>query len=223
MFSSRKSREEVPPVQQQLKAEVKTSPKEPVSLQKSSSLQNLTPMETPWENVTLNRCLFVAITILVLTSGFQRLNEALRGHRAMEEEEEVRLTTRHRGSIRHRGQTLEPDISLWDVMFWWLPDFDDEDEDEADEEDDEGDEDEEVKRRKVKQSREARASSSLRNKPLPDQKLMKRREGSLKERRAKKDRKEEEPEEEEEEAEEEEGMASRKNKKERKERKTQKG
>lgn len=44
------------------------------SLHKTLSIQNLTQIETPWENVTLNRCLFVAITILVLTSGVQRLN-----------------------------------------------------------------------------------------------------------------------------------------------------
>lgn len=44
------------------------------SLHRTLSIQNLSQMEKPWENVTLNRCLFVAITILVLTSGFQRLH-----------------------------------------------------------------------------------------------------------------------------------------------------
>lgn len=44
------------------------------SLRKALSIQNLSQIDRPWENVTLNRCLFVAITILVLTSGFQRLN-----------------------------------------------------------------------------------------------------------------------------------------------------
>lgn len=44
------------------------------SLHRTMSIQNLSQMEKPWENVTLNRCLFVAITILVLTSGFQRLH-----------------------------------------------------------------------------------------------------------------------------------------------------
>lgn len=44
------------------------------SLRKALSIQNLSQIEKPWENVTLNRCLFVAITILVLTSGFQRLH-----------------------------------------------------------------------------------------------------------------------------------------------------
>lgn len=45
-----------------------------VPVQKTLSMQNLTQIETPWENVTLNRCLIVAISILVLTSGFQRLH-----------------------------------------------------------------------------------------------------------------------------------------------------
>lgn len=44
------------------------------SLRKALSIQNLSQIDRPWENVTLNRCLLVAITILVLTSGFQRLN-----------------------------------------------------------------------------------------------------------------------------------------------------
>lgn len=44
------------------------------SLHRTLSIQNLSQMEKPWENVTLNRCLFVAITILVLASGFQRLH-----------------------------------------------------------------------------------------------------------------------------------------------------
>ena len=44
------------------------------SLRKTLSLQNVAQIEVPWEGVTLNRCLFIAITILVLTSGCQRLN-----------------------------------------------------------------------------------------------------------------------------------------------------
>ncbi len=44
------------------------------ALHKALSIQDLSQIERPWENVTLNRCLFVAITILVLTSGFQRLH-----------------------------------------------------------------------------------------------------------------------------------------------------
>ncbi|XP_042353848.1 junctional sarcoplasmic reticulum protein 1 [Plectropomus leopardus] len=191
MYATRKVREEIP---QQPRAEPKTSPREPsfprtipsAPLQKGLTVQNMTPMETPWENVTLNRCLFVAITILVLTSGFQRLHETLRGQGTAEEEEEVGLIVRRSSTLRHRGQPAEPETSLWDVMFWWLPDLDDEDDEEDDEEDDNG----EVKRGKSKKGATAQ-TSRLRNKPLTDKKLMKQREGKLKDRRAKKARHEE--------------------------------
>ncbi|KAM9350193.1 uncharacterized protein ABDE67_009905 isoform 2-T2 [Symphorus nematophorus] len=191
MYATRKVREEMPPVPQQPRAEARTLPREAsfprtTSLHKALSIQNLSQIETPWENVTLNRCLFVAITILVLTSGFQRLHETLRGQGAAEEEEEeVGLTMRRSGSLRNRGHPPEPETSLWEVMFWWLPDLDDE-EDEEDE-DDNG----EVKRGRSVRGATGRASRGLRNKPLPDKKLMKRREGKLKDRRAKKDRDEE--------------------------------
>lgn len=45
-----------------------------VSLRKAMSLQNLSQIETPWEGVTLNRCMIIAITILLLSSGFQKLH-----------------------------------------------------------------------------------------------------------------------------------------------------
>ncbi|XP_039999684.1 junctional sarcoplasmic reticulum protein 1 [Xiphias gladius] len=180
-------RQEVAPVSQQPRAEPNTLPREPsfprtTSLHKTLSIQNLTQIETPWENVTLNRCLFVAITILVLTSGFQRLHETLRGRGTVEEEEEVRLTVRHSGILRHKGQLPEPETSLWEVMFWWLPDLDDEEDE--DEENDNG----EVKRGRSKKGAMARTSRGLRNKPLLDKKLMKQRDGKLKDRRAKKAR-----------------------------------
>ncbi|XP_023258695.1 junctional sarcoplasmic reticulum protein 1-like [Seriola lalandi dorsalis] len=189
MYAPRKIREEMAPVSKQPRSELKTLPREPsfprtTSLHKALSIQNLTQIETPWENVTLNRCLFVAITILVLTSGFQRLHETLRGQGTVEEEE-VGLTVRRSGTLRHRGQPPEPETSLWEVMFWWLPDFDDE-EDEEDEEDDG-----EVRRGMSKKGAMARTSRGLRNKPLPDKKLMKQRDGKLKDRRAQKTRDEE--------------------------------
>lgn len=231
MYTTRKIREEIAP--QQMKAESKTLPREPSipktqTLPKALSIQNLSQIERPWENVTLNRCLFVAITILVLTSGFQKLHETMRGQGTAEEEEETELAVRRPGALRHRGQPLEPETTLWEIMFWWLPDFDEEDDDEEDE-DDIG----EVKRGKSKRGTLARSSKGLRNRPLPDKKLMKQREGKLKDKRAKKTRDEEtkekkerykteEPEEEaeDEEVEEEEAVPKKTSKK---EKKTQKG
>lgn len=191
MYATRRVREEMAPVQQQPRAEPKTLPKEPsfprtTTLHKALSIQNLTQIETPWENVTLNRCLFVAITILVLTSGFQRLNETLRGQRTAEEED-IGLTVRQSSTLRRRGPPPEPETSLWDVVFWWLPELDGEEDEDEDDEDVDG----EVKRRKSKRGATAQASSRLRNRPLPDKKLMKQRDGKIKDRRAKKGRDEE--------------------------------
>ncbi|XP_029686422.1 uncharacterized protein isoform X1 [Takifugu rubripes] len=180
MYAKRKLTEEWAP--QRPRAEARTLPKEPsfsrtTSLHRTLSIQNLSQMEKPWENVTLNRCLFVAITILVLTSGFQRLHEAVRGQRAMEEEEDAGLRVRRSGALQQRGQDLEPETSLWEVMFWWLPDLDDEDDEE---------EDDDLQRVKTRTGGTARPLRGLRNKPLTDKKLMKRRGENLKVRRAKK-------------------------------------
>ncbi|XP_007574577.1 junctional sarcoplasmic reticulum protein 1 [Poecilia formosa] len=186
MYTARKIREEVPPVSLQPRSEPKLLPKEPSSTKptfshKTLSIQNPTQPQTPWENVTLNRCLFVAIGILVLTSGFQKLHETLRGQGTIEEEEEAGLTMRRSELLRRRGRLPEPETSLWEVMFWWLPDLDDEDEDEEDD-------DEEIKRRKSKRGVTRRTSRGLRNRPLPEKKLLKQRDGKLKDRRARKAR-----------------------------------
>ncbi|XP_013876686.1 uncharacterized protein LOC106526587 isoform X2 [Austrofundulus limnaeus] len=177
MYTSRKFREEVAPVPLQPKSEPKILPRDPSfskskSLQKSLSLQNLTQIETPWENVTLNRCLLVAITIVVLASGVQRLHETFRSHGKTEDE--AGLMLRRSGMLHHRKH-WEPETSLWEVVFWWLPDLND-------------DEDEDIKGRKSKRGRTARASRGLRNRSPPDEKLLKQRDGKLKDRRAKKAR-----------------------------------
>ncbi|XP_063742271.1 junctional sarcoplasmic reticulum protein 1 isoform X2 [Eleginops maclovinus] len=184
MYAPRKIREDMAPFPQKPRSEPKILPREPsiprtTSLHKPLSGPNLTHIETPWENVTLNRCLFVVISILVLTSGFQRLHETLRGQRTVEEE--VGVKVRRSGSLRHRGQPPEPETTLWEVMFWWLPDLDD-DEDEEEDDDDDG---------QLKRVKSKRGASGFRNKPLPDKTLMKPKEGKLKDKRAKKARNEE--------------------------------
>ncbi|XP_069366944.1 junctional sarcoplasmic reticulum protein 1 [Paralichthys olivaceus] len=191
MYAARKTREETAPVSHQPRAEPKISLKEPSiprtpSLPKPLSIENPAQTETPWENVTLNRCLFVAITILVLTSGFQRLHETLRGQGTLHShEEEVGMKVRWSETLRHRGQPSEPQASLWELMFWWLPDLDD------DEDEEEDDDEVEVKRGRAKRGAMARTSRGLRNRPLLDKKLTKQRDGKLKDRRARKARDEE--------------------------------
>ncbi|XP_034468432.1 junctional sarcoplasmic reticulum protein 1 isoform X1 [Hippoglossus hippoglossus] len=187
MYAARKIREEMAPASQQPRAEPKTLLREPSfprtpSLPKTLSTQNPAQIETPWENVTLNRCLFVAITILVLTSGFQRLHETLRsqGTSHSQEEEVVGLKVRWSEISRHRGQPSEPQTSLWDLMLLWLPDLDDEEDEE------EEDDDVELKRGRAKRGAMARTPRGLRNRPLPDKKLTKQRDGKLKDRRVRK-------------------------------------
>ncbi|XP_015249365.1 PREDICTED: nucleolin-like [Cyprinodon variegatus] len=80
--------------------------------------------------------------------------------------------------LRHRGHLPEPEMSLWEVIFWWLPDLDDEDEEE--------DDDEEIKRRKSKRVVTTRTSRGFRNRPMPEKKLLKQRDGKLKDRRTRK-------------------------------------
>ncbi|KAM8849320.1 LOW QUALITY PROTEIN: uncharacterized protein AB9W97_021089 [Spinachia spinachia] len=197
MNTTRKFKEEMPTFSQPARAEPNIFPRghsspRTTALRKASSIQNLTQIETPWENVTLNRCLFVAITILLLTSGFQKLHgkknktESLRGQRAAEEED-VGLTVRRTGRPRHSRPPPEPETTLWEVMLQWLPDLDDE-EDEEDDDADEG----QVRMKKSKRGATARASRGHRNKPPPDRKSIKRREETFKEGRAKKDKEKQE-------------------------------
>lgn len=130
-------------------------------LRKALSMQSLTQVEVPFQGVTLNRCLFIAITILVITSGCQRLHETLRGQRDLAEEEEYGLSVRPSALKKHRHEP-EPESSLWDTLFWWFPDDDDDDDDE-----------EEGGRGRKKRGTREKSSKSLRNKSLFGKSLLK--------------------------------------------------
>ncbi|XP_070989151.1 transcriptional regulator ATRX homolog isoform X2 [Oncorhynchus clarkii lewisi] len=175
-----------PPARQQVP---KMMPREPslparsMSLRKAMSLQNLSQIETPWEGVTLNRCLFIAITILLVSTVFQKLHETIKGGRGVEEEEyDIALTVR-RSALRHKVQPQEPETSLYEVLFWWLPDIDDDNEEEADEG--------ETKQGRVKKRVRERSLKGLRGNGTPERKLVKGREGKTKDKRAKRERDEE--------------------------------
>ncbi|XP_051724098.1 uncharacterized protein LOC127498597 isoform X2 [Ctenopharyngodon idella] len=158
MYAQRRVREEAPIIQQVPKMIPREHPvSSATSLRKALSIQNLTQIETPWEGVTLNRCLIVAITILLLSSGLQRIHEAVRGRKDVSEE----ITALHeRHALVKRGKITihEPDTSLWDMLFWWMDD------------DDEG-------------SGKRRVSRGLRHRPLPNPRLLKKRETKFPERR----------------------------------------
>ncbi|XP_053739695.1 junctional sarcoplasmic reticulum protein 1 [Synchiropus splendidus] len=187
-YAPRKMREEMIPSPPPLKPEFKNPTRDVNSTRTASpAALSVSPNEKPWENVTLNRCLFVAITILVLTSGFQRLHATLRGQRPAEDDEDDAVRVRCSTSLRNRARPELPESSLWEVMFEWLPDFSDDDDEDDDDEEYEND-DGGIKQKKSRSK--ARASSGLRNKPIPNKTLMKQREDKPKRRRAKKQKKE---------------------------------
>lgn len=171
MYAQRRLREEAPIVQQVPKMIPREHPVSgAASLRKALSIQNLTQIETPWEGVTLNRCLIVAIAILLLTSGLQKIHESVRGRK---DEELTALNERHNLIKRGKITPHEPDTSLWDMLFWWLDD------------DDEGS-------GKSKRATGERVSRSLRHRALPDLRLLKTRGTHFPERRARGRRGEEE-------------------------------
>ncbi|XP_056302506.1 uncharacterized protein LOC130214721 [Danio aesculapii] len=154
MYTQRRVREEAPIAQQVPKMIPREHPlSSATSLRRALSIQNLSQMqmERPWEGVTLNRCLIVAITILLLSSGLQRIHDAVRGRKEDSEALTV-LTDRH--TLLRRGKiTPQPDSSLWDTLFWWLDDDDDEE----------------------RSGKHKKVSRSLRHRALPDPRLLKKR------------------------------------------------
>ncbi|TSP09111.1 hypothetical protein Baya_10733 [Bagarius yarrelli] len=147
----------------------------PVPLRKSLSIQNVAQIEAPWEGVTLNRCLFIVITILVLTSGCQRLHEFLRGRKEGSDFESMgtALNVRHTAVKKYHVRTPEPETSLWDTFLWWVSE--DEDDDDDDDEDDSG----------RGRSNKMKATGGLRHKAITDRSLLKGGEGRFKARRNK--------------------------------------
>ncbi|XP_048844946.1 junctional sarcoplasmic reticulum protein 1 isoform X2 [Brienomyrus brachyistius] len=160
-----------------------------LSLRRALSLPSLSQIESPWKNVTLNRCLILAITIVLIGSSFQRLYEVLQEWRHKDGPE---LSDPHTLHLRHVSPKQEVSLqqaesSLWDNWFWdWI--LDDEDED---------DEENLKLRSKMKgdQRRGGRGSvGQLKHKKATDRKVVRVQEGkaSDKKERRKKDKHEKE-------------------------------
>ncbi|KAA0719599.1 hypothetical protein E1301_Tti021464 [Triplophysa tibetana] len=172
MYTQRRTREEAPALQQVPKMTPREHPmSSATSLRKALSIQNLAQIETPWEGVTLNRCLIIAITLLVLTCGLQRINEALRGCKDVAEEFTA-VSERHTFIRRAKLPAHEPETSLWDTFFQWVTDDDD---------------DEGTSKRKSKGASQERASRGFRHRTLPNLRLLKKRESKFSERRGRRD------------------------------------
>ncbi|XP_059418934.1 uncharacterized protein LOC132154408 isoform X2 [Carassius carassius] len=157
MYAQRRVQEEAPNIQQVPKMIPREHPVSgaTASLRKALSIQNLTQIETLWDGVTLNRCLIAVITILLLSYGLQRIHEAVRGRKDVNEEL-VALNGRHALIKRGKITPHEPDTSSWDTLFWWI-------------DDDEG--------------KSKRVSRGLRHRALPDLRLLKKRNTKFSERR----------------------------------------
>ncbi|XP_052404329.1 uncharacterized protein LOC127950934 isoform X2 [Carassius gibelio] len=164
LYAQRRVREEAPIVQQVPKmiAREHRVSSTTTSLRHALSVQSLTQLETPWEGVTLNRCLIAAITLLLLSSALQRIHEAVRGRRDVSEELTA-LNERHTLIKRGKITPHETDTSLWEKFFWWI-----------DDDDDEG---------KHKRVTGGKVSRGLRHRALTDLRLLKKRDTEFTERR----------------------------------------
>ncbi|KAG7488010.1 hypothetical protein MATL_G00029860 [Megalops atlanticus] len=84
------------------------------------STPELTDEENPWEGVTLNRCLLVAVIIIVISSGVNSVNETLGAFWGSEEGEEpmedLALTST---GLQQDNSPEQTESSLWDSLFWW--------------------------------------------------------------------------------------------------------
>ncbi|XP_066512693.1 nucleolar protein 58-like [Hoplias malabaricus] len=141
------------------------------SLRKGLPHQNVSQIEVPWEGVTLNRCLFIAITILVITSGCQRLNEVVRGHKDVTEVDTVGtvLNMRHTAARKAWLPPPQSEASLWDTFFWWVSD----------------DDEEESRRGKSRKTNQEKSIKGLRHKAIPKRNLLRGRDDRFKARREK--------------------------------------
>ncbi|XP_023653804.1 uncharacterized protein [Paramormyrops kingsleyae] len=104
-----------------------------LSLRRALSIPSLSQIEAPWKNITLNRCLILAITIVLIGSSCQRLHEVLQAWRhkdSPEVSDPHTLYLRH-VSLKKEVSLQQAESSLWDNWFWdWILDDGDEDEEE---------------------------------------------------------------------------------------------
>ncbi|TRY55920.1 hypothetical protein DNTS_001754 [Danionella cerebrum] len=102
--------QETPVLQPVLKISPREHPHSGVaSLRRSLSIQSLVEsVERPWAGVTLNRCLMLAVSLLLLSSALQRLHDAVRGRKEVSEE----LTSQRFALIRREKLPLQQVRSL---------------------------------------------------------------------------------------------------------------
>lgn len=72
-------------------------------------VESLSKVENPWKGITLNRCIMVAMIIVAVSSGVEKLQEVLEPY--FEETEEP-------GSELQAGD-LSEESSWWDTFAFW--------------------------------------------------------------------------------------------------------
>ncbi|XP_066552387.1 junctional sarcoplasmic reticulum protein 1 [Amia ocellicauda] len=75
-------------------------------------------LEAPWGGITLNRCLLVAMVIVLISSGCQRLQDALDFWEDDPHTLEVGVLPACISVVEDRAAEL-PETSIWDYMLWW--------------------------------------------------------------------------------------------------------
>ncbi|KAL7866660.1 hypothetical protein AOLI_G00144740 [Acnodon oligacanthus] len=74
-------------------------------------VKSLSEVENPWKGVTLNRCILVAMVVLVVSSGVELVQETLEPLFEVAEEEA--------GSEVQDGDADESEASWWDTFAFW--------------------------------------------------------------------------------------------------------
>lgn len=94
----------------QLKTRVGTSESITMSYERILAIENLSDVPNPWKGITMNRCLVLALVVLLVSSGVNEL------HEAMDSFVEETGVTSFIGSLQVGSITQ---ISIWDNFMWW--------------------------------------------------------------------------------------------------------
>lgn len=81
-----------------------------MSYERILSIENLSDVPNPWKGFTMNRCLVLALVVLLVSSGVNELHDAID---SFVEETGVRSFI---GSVQD-GSIMQ--FSLWDNFMWW--------------------------------------------------------------------------------------------------------
>ncbi|XP_077964705.1 uncharacterized protein LOC144411478 [Gasterosteus aculeatus] len=81
-----------------------------MSYERVLAIENLSEVPNPWKGFTMNRCLVVALVVLLVTSGVSEVHEAVDSF--VEETGIVSFL----GSLQD-GSIFQ--ISIWDKFSWW--------------------------------------------------------------------------------------------------------